>query len=524
MLFLYSFIILAYLVLYAFAFAVPLNHGQVPLKPEGESQASFEQWLKEEEGRALQKLLSNIAPRGSNVQDAAAGSVIASPSKENPNYYYQWVRDAGITMQTLVDLYSNDPLSDLSSYLTPILDAYTSLQWRLQHTDNPSGKFSDLSGIGEPKFMPDGSPFTGSWGRPQRDGPALRALTLMSYLRAYNESHPLLWDSLDTHNWFEPLYQADMPANSVIKIDLEYVSRYWQRDGFDLWEEVEGLHFFTMMVQLRSLQEGADIAAAFGDDGAAHWYRFQASEMKKRLPDFWDAEKNHLIETLGSARSGLDCGLLLGSLHGSSPATGNYTSIFPPYSDEVLLSLLALTNDQRERFPINSALASSSSEVGRPVPFAGTGIGRYPEDKYNGYGIAPDGGNPWFLCTSSAAQILYNTAQHLISSSSLEITPLGLPFWSALLSPTPSYDLLNENKTYNKDESVYMKAIERLMEVADEFLSVVRTHTDAHGSLSEQFDRVTGFERGANDLTWSYGAFLQAVWARQRVTELTSST
>jgi glucoamylase len=33
--------------------------------------------------------------------------------------------------------------------------------------------------------------------------------------------------------------------------------------------------------------------------------------------------------------------------------------------------------------------------------------------------------------------------------------------------------------------------------------------------MSEQFDRVTGYMRGAEDLTWSYGAFLQAVRARR---------
>jgi glucoamylase len=33
--------------------------------------------------------------------------------------------------------------------------------------------------------------------------------------------------------------------------------------------------------------------------------------------------------------------------------------------------------------------------------------------------------------------------------------------------------------------------------------------------MSEQFHRVSGFMEGARDLTWSYGAFLQAVRARK---------
>jgi glucoamylase len=49
----------------------------------------------------------------------------------------------------------------------------------------------------------------------------------------------------------------------------------------------------------------------------------------------------------------------------------------------------------------------------------------------------------------------------------------------------------------------------------DQFLEVIKTHVDAEGSMSEQFDRVTGYMRGAEDLTWSYGAFLQAARARK---------
>jgi hypothetical protein len=36
----------------------------------------------------LPKLLSNISP-----PDALKGTVIASPSRESPNYYYHWIRE-----------------------------------------------------------------------------------------------------------------------------------------------------------------------------------------------------------------------------------------------------------------------------------------------------------------------------------------------------------------------------------------------------------------------------------------------
>jgi glucoamylase len=422
------------------------------------------------------------------------------------------VRDAAITMHSLVDLYADDPSSSLGSRLSTILDAYTSLQSEIQHTSNPSGSFDDLSGLGEPKFGVDGKPFTGSWGRPQRDGPALRALTLIHYVREYNASHPSLWVSNEAVDFFEPYYHASMPPNSVIKADLEYVSHYWNESGFDLWEEVEGLHFFNLVVSARSLREGSVFARSFGDHGAAEWYAEQAVYIEKLLTKFWNPKKGHLVETLWSKRSGLDCGLLLGSLHALPSDASSDEALYPPWSDEMLISLLALTRDQHDRFPINSRPSEDQDDDVETYGFEGTGIGRYPEDVYDGYGTSNRGGNPWFLCTSSAAEILYRTASHISTSTNLTITPLGLPFYESLLA-TSSLDV--QVGTFGPSDALYNSVIERLRTTGDDFLEVVKSHVDVEGSMSEQFDRVTGYMRGARDLTWSYGAFLGAVRARK---------
>jgi glucoamylase len=409
------------------------------------------------------------------------------------------VRDAAITMNSLVDLYADDSSSSLAFRLSTTLDAYISLQSDIQHTPNPSGSFDDLSGLGEPKFGVDGRPYTGSWGRPQRDGPALRALTLMHYLREYNASHPSLWSSNQAVTFFEPFYQASMPPNSVIKADLEYVSHYWNDSSFDLWEEVEGLHFFNLMVSARSLREGSDLARSFGDHGAAEWYNEQAGYIAKLLTKFWNAKKGHLVETLWSKRSGLDCGLLLGSVHALPYHTSSDEAIYP----------------QHDRFPINSSPSEDQDDDDNGVEeynFEGTGIGRYPEDIYDGYGTSNRGGNPWFLCTSSAAEILYRTASRFSTSSNLTITPLALPFYQSLLA-TSSLDV--EVGTFGPSDALYHSVIEKLKVTGDSFLEVVKTHVDVDGSMSEQFDRVTGYMRGARDLTWSYGAFLGATRARK---------
>ena len=64
----------------------------------------------------------------------------------------------------------------LESHIRDYIGASAVIQGR----SNPSGSLSDGTGLGEPKFNVDETAFTGSWGRPQRDGPALRATTLIA--------------------------------------------------------------------------------------------------------------------------------------------------------------------------------------------------------------------------------------------------------------------------------------------------------------------------------------------------------
>ena len=398
------------------------------------------------------------------------------------------------------------PLTRHASAIDAILSAYIPLQARLQRTPNRCGTFADLSSLGEPKFLVSAAAFDEPWGRPQRDGPALRALALMRHLQAYNASNPALWSSTEPPGaapWFSTLYEPALPAESVIKADLEYVSHGWGHAGFDVWEEVEGLHFFTAMVQLRALAEGAALARAFGDGGAAAWYARQHGQLRALVGRFWDPRRGTLAATLESPRSGLDCAVLLGALHGTADEDEEAAAadaVFPPWSDEVLLSLHAFLRDQHARFPINAAAAS---------PLAGIALGRYPEDMYDGVGARPAGARPWFLCTAAAAELLHRAATHLARQPHLLVSGQALPFWQAV-------DPRLETGPLAQADPAFRNAISRLRAAGDGFLDVVRRHADARtGALSEQFDGTTGAQRGARDLTWSYGALLEALHRRR---------
>jgi hypothetical protein len=170
---------------------------------------------------AMEHLNENL-----NLPDIAPGTVIASPSRSEPNYYFHWVRDGALVWLEKVErlnavrkLGSSDQLfSEISA-----LRQYTFLSRSQQNTPNPSGT-PDKGGLGEPRFHVDGSADWGPWGRPQNDGPALRAVTLIrfgSWLMDFDPSQKA---------WVQRyLYRDVLPADTVVKADLEYVAHHWVR-------------------------------------------------------------------------------------------------------------------------------------------------------------------------------------------------------------------------------------------------------------------------------------------------------
>lgn len=114
-----------------------------------------------------------------------------------------------MTFKYIVDAFIND----YSASLQTQIQNYIIAQARLQAVPNPSGSLSDGTGLGEPKFNVDETAFTQSWGRPQRDGPALRATALITYSK---------W--LIDNCYSSTVVSIVWP---IIKNDLNYVAQYW---------------------------------------------------------------------------------------------------------------------------------------------------------------------------------------------------------------------------------------------------------------------------------------------------------
>lgn len=246
---------------------------------------------------------------------------------------------------------------------------YVTAQAKLQTIDNPAGGLANGRGLGEAKFEANGTAYLGGWGRPQHDGPALRATALITYSK-----------------WLLANGEKSVVTRQiwpVIRNDLAYVGQYWSNTGFDLWEEVEGSSFFTTAVQHRALVEGAGLARRIGRKCLA--CSSQAPQVLCFLQKYWNG--TYIVAnfpTNDNGRSAIDANTLLGSIHTFDPNAACDDSTFQPCSAKALANHKVVTDSFRKIYKINSGIGQGSAVA----------VGRYKEDVYNG---SPTSGlgNPW---------------------------------------------------------------------------------------------------------------------------------
>ncbi|KAL8953191.1 MAG: hypothetical protein Q9222_000926 [Ikaeria aurantiellina] len=419
----------------------------------------LDSYVKSESAIALQGVLNNIGSMGAKAAGAEAGLVVASPSKTNPDYFYSWTRDSALTFKMLIDTFITGDAS-----LQPYIEDYVSAQANLQTVANPSGDLSDGSGLGEPKFEANSTAFTGPWGRPQRDGPALRATALIAYSR-----------------WLLSNGEESTVTSSIwpiISNDLNYVGQYWNQTGFDLWEEVDGSSFFTTAVQHRALVEGHAFAQEIGNTCIS--CESQAPEVLCFLQSFWNGQ--FVVSNINdqSGRNGRDANSILGSIHTFDPDAGCDDTTFQPCSSRALANHKAVTDSFRPEYRINAGIAQGQAVA----------VGRYTEDVYMG-------GNPWYLNTLAAAEQLYDALYQINRTSSLTVDETSLPFFQ-------DFDPSIAIGQYPSSSALYINITSAMKTYADGYLDIVQKYTPADGSLAEQYSR--------DDVTARRSSIVPASW------------
>ncbi|KND94543.1 Glucoamylase [Tolypocladium ophioglossoides CBS 100239] len=432
---------------------------------------SVDSFIETETPIALEQLLCNIGADGCNAKAALSGVVIASPSTANPDYFYTWTRDSALVFKSIVDRFINQYDAGLQRHI----EEYIAAQAKLQGISGPSGSLSDGAGLGEPKYEANLTAFTGSWGRPQRDGPALRAVAMIAYA---------IW--LVQNGYSSTASTIVWP---VVQNDLNYVAQYWNQTGFDLWEEINGSSFFTTLGQYRALVGGGSLATALGKPSSS--YTAVAPQILCFLQSFWVSSSGYLDANINvnDGRTGKDANTILGSIHAFDVKLGCDAATFQPCSDKALSNHKA-TVDSFRSYKINNGLGKGKAAA----------VGRYIEDVYFN-------GNPWYLSTLAAAEQLYDALYVWKQAGSITVTDTSLAFFQDLIPGVA-------RGSYSGESSTFLGIVTAVSAYADGFVNIVATYAAPNGSLAEQFSRNDGHPLSARDLTWSYAAFLTAATRR----------
>lgn len=401
-------------------------------------------------------------------------------------------------MRAMLPYYREDP-----TFWEPIMWDFLKFNRALQWTPNESITDFDPLGLGEPKFCTDGSAFQEDWGRPQYDGPALRALFAMEFAIEYLARGG---KKEAVSQW---IYRAELPALTLTKADLELTAVVHRYPSFDLWEEVLGVHFYTLRVQEEALAQGARFAAMMNDTFASEWYLQQGHAVHAKLDTwFWNGEV--YVPTVQRVRgvekpSQMDVAILLAALH---------TFSLHQFLQDPFLATVARFAQAFAKFPINNRTCGASECTHSTCcdsTVCGPALGRYPEDTYMG-------GHPWYLATLAMSEVHYRVGEALVqtlrssSSSSaaatataaglLHVTQMSAPFFSPL---APGM------------HTVTLHMVRSFVDRGDRYLARVRAHTPPSGHLAEQYHGTSGCPWSAENLTWSYAAFLTATRARRQL-------
>lgn len=420
------------------------------------------------------------------------GSVVASSVMgaydPDPDYFFHWFRDSALVMDALRILVADGarPAADagaigdyirFSLALRGLTGAAVLAQGDPRRGVDPAfvqhvRSEADLRGVagdriwGEVRVNPDGTLDTLNWSRPQHDGSALQALTLLHCLE----------DSV-----LAPEVRDE--AAALLRIDLDFVLAHHAEPSFEIWEDSLGHDYYTGVVQCAALRRGAEWFEAQGDAGTAGRCREAAAALAAAADGHWRPEAGAYASLLPAASGApgrdLDIAVILGVIHAGLPSGPH--SVLDPRAQATLVALEDLFAGL---YPINA---------GRPAP----ALGRYRDDRYFG-------GGAWYIATLAAAEFHYRLAAALAGGGQLVLTDDNRGFVARALGVEP----------HGHDNHRLAAAFR---DRGDAFLATVRAFTPADGALSEQFDRETGAQTSAKHLGWSYAGFVTAVRARREI-------
>ena len=305
---------------------------------------SLEQWLDREYAHAATAMLMSVSARGivkerpgfGQTVRPVAGSIVASPVPASwdpdPDYFFHWFRDSAIVIDAVRHLYEAGHLgaealthfADFVRFSLSLKELDGSRLFELPHWRAKVApdfvqylRGDDLKLVAgdavyaDTRVNPDGTLDISRWTRPQHDGPPLRALAVLRWLRTLAGQHagPTTTVSAD----------ALADAERLLRIDLALTAVHWREPSLDIWEEELGHHYFTLRVAAAALNEGAEWLRAAGEATEATPLRAEADIIRETLDGYWLADAAHYrsrnMPPGSTSTKMLDIAVILAAVH-----------------------------------------------------------------------------------------------------------------------------------------------------------------------------------------------------------------
>jgi glucoamylase len=430
---------------------------------------SLDRWVDRQYRHAANAMRTSISPLGivktrpgfAQTVVPIRGSVVASPVlaayDPDPDYFFHWYRDSAVVIDALRLLFEDGSAgADAVTQFSDFVHFSLSLQhldgrclaasdaWRtgvapdfrkFLRTDTDLERVHGAAVAAETRVNPDGTLDISSWPRPQNDGPALRALTLLRWSRSVR---------------FDPPLSAAVAA--LVRADLAFTQAHWRDACFDIWEEEQGQHYYTLCIAAAALDAGAGWLQQHGNGEQARAAVTEAEAIRRSLDGFWLEDQGHyrsrILASGQRSTKELDIAVILAALHGAGAGAAH--SVHDARMQATLARLEALFDAD---YPINHNRPQSRAPA----------MGRYAGDVYYS-------GGAYYFSTLAAAEFCFRAGGG---------------------------------------------GAREQLERGDAFLETVRSFTPPSGDLSEQFDQKTGAQTSARQLAWSYAAFISCIAARR---------
>jgi glucoamylase len=474
----------------------------------GAADRDFERWLGQQYRGATANMLVSLSPVdivktrpgfGQTIQPVK-GSIVASPVLADwdpePDYFFHWFRDSAVVVDAVRLLFEAGDLgpeavqhfNDFVRFSLGLQDldgrkVIANTAWRenaaadfirFLRSDEELESVYGAAIVAETRVNPDGTLDLTSWTRPQYDGAPLRALAVLRWVSSQafagklrGLAGPRQLDAKLPPSVSSQAFDAELRemAAALIRSDLEFTFSHWREPSYDIWEEENGRHYYTLCVSAAALQEGAEWLEAAGEAGLASAYRAETRNIHRTLDGYWLPDAGHYrsrVLTSGerSAKE-LDISVILAAIH-----TAGATHSAGPTHPEALAHS---PRDPRMHATLErlEALFDTAYPINRNrAPQTAPAMGRYAGDRYFS-------GGAYYFSTLGAAEFCFRAAAHGNHAT-----------WVAK---------------------------------GDAFLRTVRNYTPENGELSEQFDQRTGVQTSARHLAWSYAAFISCMAARSSV-------